>query len=153
MGADPYWYIVPYEQDINAALQRLRQREFRAGRYNPVMPFIEFPIGPGSPAPGAGHDTIEAAFEEADADGTRSILDLDRVSPTPNDGEDAPFQTVFPLADETLEELFGTREPTREMVLESDDLWERLDRGWGVYVVLFSGEKPTEIYFAGYSFD
>jgi len=39
MGGHPYFYSVPYDPDENAALQRLRQREFFAGRYNPVIPF------------------------------------------------------------------------------------------------------------------
>jgi len=33
MGADFYGYYVPYEADIEGALQKLRQREFAAGRY------------------------------------------------------------------------------------------------------------------------
>ena len=71
MGAHPYWYVVDYKSDIEAALQELREREFQAGRYNPVIPFLDFPIGPRSPAPGAQHTTMAEAFEEADADGTR----------------------------------------------------------------------------------
>ena len=39
MGASPYWYVVPYNPNVDAALEELRQREFRAGRYNPVDPF------------------------------------------------------------------------------------------------------------------
>ncbi len=30
MGAEPYWYIEKYDGDVNAALQALREREFRA---------------------------------------------------------------------------------------------------------------------------
>jgi len=37
MGAHPYWYFVKHEPDIDHALQQLREREFRAGRYNPVI--------------------------------------------------------------------------------------------------------------------
>jgi hypothetical protein len=43
MGGHPYWYIVAYDPDLEAVLERLREREFRAGRYNPVMPWIDFP--------------------------------------------------------------------------------------------------------------
>jgi hypothetical protein len=35
------------------------------------------------PAPGAQHDSIDEAREDADADGTRSILDIDDVSEAP----------------------------------------------------------------------
>ena len=53
MGGHPYWYVVAYDANLEAALERLREREFRAGRYNPVMPFIPFPITASSPSPGA----------------------------------------------------------------------------------------------------
>ena len=41
MGGHPCYYVVPYENDINHALQALRQREFEAGRYNPVVRFLK----------------------------------------------------------------------------------------------------------------
>jgi hypothetical protein len=147
MGAHPYWYVVKYRDDVQAALQELREREFRAGRYNPVIPFLEFPLGPNAPAPGARHATIEEAFEDSDADGTRSILDLERVSDEPD------FGAVTALGDEVLQELFGTTRPTREMVERNEDLWEELERGQGIYIVLYEGDEPTELFFAGYSYD
>jgi hypothetical protein len=147
MGADPYWYVVRYEPDIDSALQSLRQREFLAGRYNPVMPFPRFPLGPNPPAPGAGHATIEEAFEDAGADGTRSILDLDRVSDEPE------FGVVTTLADETLIRLFGTTRPSREMVESNHDFWEDIERGEGICIILYKDDKPDEIFFAGYSCD
>ena len=93
MGAHPYWYVVKYRPDIEAALQELREGEFQAGRYNPVIPFPEFPLGPNPPAPGAQHATIAEAFEDADADGTRSIIDLERVSDEPELGTVTPLGT------------------------------------------------------------
>ena len=147
MGAHPYWYVVDYKPDVESALQELREREFRAGRYNPVIPIPDFPIGPNSPSPGAQHATMAEAFEDADADGTRSIIDLERVSDEPELG------TVTALADEQLQELFGTTRPSREMVERNDDLWENLDRGQGVYIILYKNDQPSELYFAGYSFD
>lgn len=147
MGAHPYFYFVPYQEDINAALQELRQREFEAGRYNPVIPFLEFPLGPDAPEPGAEHSSIEEAFEDADADGTRSILDLDHVSENPD------FCAVSPLPPEELERLFGTTKPTHAMIEESDDLFEGIERGQGIYIIVHKDGKPDEIFFAGYSFD
>ncbi len=32
MGGHCYYYFVPYEEDINSALQTLRKQEFEAGR-------------------------------------------------------------------------------------------------------------------------
>ena len=33
MGAEAWDYFVPYEEDIQQALEKLRLREFRAGRF------------------------------------------------------------------------------------------------------------------------
>ena len=147
MGGHPWFYFVEYESDIDAALQKLRRREFEAGRYNPAVDFPDFPVTNESPAPGAQHDSIEEAQEDADADGTRSILDMERVA------DAADFGAVTPLAQETLLELFGTGEPTREMVEGSDELYDVLERGQGVYVIVYEGGRPSEIFFAGYSYD
>jgi len=148
VGGHPWFYFVEYEPDIDAALQKLRRREFEAGRYNPAVDFPEFPLTADSPAPGAQHGSIEEAIEDADADGTRSILDMERVAEEPD------FNAVTPMPRETLLELFGTDRPTREMIDESDELFELMDeRGQGVYVIVYEGERPSEIFFAGYSFD
>jgi hypothetical protein len=147
MGGHPWFYFVPYQSDINSALQALRRREFQAGRYNPVMPMPQFPVEAGAAAPGARHASIEAAIEDADADGTRSILDMERVS------DDPDYGLVAPLSDEDLVDLFGTSKPTREMIESNDDLFEAIERGQGVYIVAYRDEKPSEIFFAGYSFD
>jgi hypothetical protein len=147
MGAEPYWYFVDYRPDIDEALQELRNREFKAGRYNPVTPSIDFPIGPTSPAPGAEHDSIEEAFEDADADGTRSILDIQGIADEMN------FCVAAPLSDEVVESLYGTVQPTHQMIEQNMDFFEDLERGHGIYIVVYKDGKPDEIFFAGYSFD
>jgi len=147
MGGHPYWYVVPYQTDIQAALEALRQREFRAGRYNPVIMFPPFPIDANAPAPGAEHASIAEAQEDADSDGTRSILDIERVA----DVDD--FCTARPLSPEVIESLYGTSQPTRAMVEDNMDFLQEVERGKGVYLLLYSGGRPTEILFAGYSFD
>jgi hypothetical protein len=147
MGAEPYWYVVKYKSDVEAALQELREREFRAGRYNPVMPFLQFPITANSPAPGCQHSSMEEAMEDADADGTRSIIDIFHIADEPD------FCCATPLTEERLQELFGTTQPARAMVEHNIDIFEDLDRGHGIYVVLYKDGKPDELFFAGYSFD
>jgi hypothetical protein len=146
MGAHPYWYFVPYQQDIDGALQALRDREFKAGRYNPAMPFPELSGGMTAGGPGAQHDTIEEALEDAAEDGTRSILDIQEVADAPD------FCVAAPLLPEQLEALFETDQPTHAMV-ESLDFIEDLERGHCVYVVVYKDGKPDELLFAGYSFD
>lgn len=147
MGAEPYYYFVKYNPDIDAALQELREREFKAGRYNPVIRHLDFPIEPNAPSPGAQHDSIQEALEASDADGTRSILDLDHVS------EERDFCAVAPLQPDELEQLFGTGQPTHDMIEQCEELFENMDRGQGVYIIAYKDGKPDEIFFGGYSFD
>jgi hypothetical protein len=147
MGAHPYWYFVKYQPDVQAALDQLREREFKAGRYNPVISFLPFPLMANAPTPGARHATIEEAMDEAAEDGTRSILDIEQVADEPD------FCVAAPLDEELLSELYGTTEPTRAMIEGNLDFLEDLERGHGVYCTLYKNGKPDEILFAGYSFD
>jgi len=146
MGAHPYWYFVKHEPDIDHALQQLREREFRAGRYNPVIRYLEFPLGPNAPSPGAAHSSIKKALKAAAEEGTRSILDIERVSDEPD------FSVAAPLTPETMQSLYGTTQPTHKMI-ENMEFLEELEAGHCVYVVTYKEGKPDEILFAGYSFD
>jgi hypothetical protein len=40
-----------------------------------------------------------------------------------------------------------------ELVANSDELFETLERGQGVYIIVYKDDQPEEIFFAGYSFD
>jgi hypothetical protein len=132
MGAEPWDYFVPYEADVQAAMEKLRDREFRAGRFNGKE---ENPT------------TIAEAREAADADGTRSILDIDRV------GDEPDFGVVAALSSKQLVALFGTDRPTREMIKKNHDFYDDIERGQGVYIIVYENDKPSEIFFAGYSYD
>jgi hypothetical protein len=147
MGASPYFYFVKYQADREKALQELRQQEFQAGRYNPAVSFPDFPIRPSSPSPGAQHESIEDALEDSDADGTRSILDLDHFSDEPE------FCAVTPLSQDVLKELYGTTQPTRAMIEKNMDFLDDIERGHGVSIVAYKNGQPDEFFFAGYSFD
>ena len=147
MGGEPYWYFVKYKPDLDCVLQELRDREFKAGRYNPATPFLKFPIDPNRPGPGAQHDSIEEAMEDSDADGTRSILDIQSIADEPD------FCVAMPLNKQRLEELYGTAEPTRQMIEDNMDFLEDVDRGHCVYILAHKDGKPDEVLFAGYSFD
>jgi hypothetical protein len=147
MGAEPYFYFVKYQPDLAAALRELREREFKAGRYNPAMEDLSFPIDVNAPSPGAQHTSIEEAFEDADADGTRSILDLDHISDEPD------FGAVTPLDASYLEELYGTPQPSRAMIEHDMEFFEEVERGQGISIIVYKDGKPDEILFAGYSYD
>jgi len=172
MGAEPYWYYIKYQNDVDTTLQRLRQQEFSAGRYNPVLPLIDFPITIDSPSPGSEHSSIEEAMEAAEADGTRSILDIFHVSPIPYSEALVSskqygielFCTTFPLSDNELIRLFGTDKPTRKMVEAvivlcqpseeaNAEFWETIDRGTARHIIIYDNDEPSEIFFVGYSFD
>lgn len=147
MGSHHYWYFVPYQEDLNKALQELREREFKAGRYNPVIRYLEFPIGPNSPSPGAQHSSIEEAFCDAECDGTRSILDIESI------GEKSDFGVVTSLPKDKLIQLFGTDKPTHEMIMMLEGDSHEIKRGHGIYIIVYENNKPSEILFEGYSFD
>src|ERR1700737_5469816 len=112
MGGHAWFYFVPYQPDILGALHALRRREFEAGRYNPV---VRFPMDPNAPSPGAQHASIEEALEASDADGTRSILDMERIGESPASG------VMVPLPLELLDELYGAQKPTRKMIEQNMD--------------------------------
>lgn len=132
MGAEAWDYFVPYEKNVQAALSSLREREFRAGRYR------------GSDENPA---TIDEVLENMDADGTGSILDMMRVADEPD------YFTVAPMPLNKQIELFGTDKPTRELIERNQDFYEDIERGQGVYIIAYKGGQPSEIFFAGYSFD
>ena len=132
MGGEPWFHVAPYQSDIRAALEALRQRVFTEGEYR------------GSEE---GPATIEEALENMDADGTASILDIDHVADNP----EPTGVTVLTAAE--AKEYFGTERPTRADVEQADEFWEDIGRGEAVCVVLYNGDRPSELYFAGYSFD
>lgn len=147
MGAIPYWYFVDYEQDFNVALQKLREREFRAGRYYPNVMFLDFSIDETKVSPGASHESIEAAIIAAEENGTGSILDVFRVD------EVGGFSVARILSSEELLDYFDTEQPTMEMVIESMEIFDIIDRGEAICTAIYEDAKPIKIFFAGYSFD
>lgn len=132
MGAEPYRYTVPYETDIQSALDKLRAQVFESGEFNGAA------FNPATP---------EEALEMAAEDGTRSILDISRISETPD------YCVTAPLSPAELHSYFGTEQPTRADIEKAMNFWEAIDRGQCRYVILYDEGEPKQIYFAGYSFD
>jgi hypothetical protein len=146
MGAHPWFYLVRYETDVARCLEALRQREFAAGRYNPAEPFPRFPVDLRH-EPGAKHASIAAARAAASASGTRSILDMTRVSAAPD------FAAVAPLDEAELMDLFGAVKPTAADIEASAALFDQIERGHGLYIVVYENDAPSQIFFAGCSYD
>jgi hypothetical protein len=173
MGAEPWHYFVTYQEDLNEALQLLREWEFLAGRYRKyhylrdafeafIVEDKDGEINSRKTAMnlideyGGVKEAIAAVVDAAEEDGTASILDIFRITDTEDDG------AVCSLRPSELIEIFETLHPSVQMVKsilvrESTDgwakFWESIDRGTGRYVICFEDTTPVEIFFAGYSFD
>jgi hypothetical protein len=173
MGASGWYYVVPYEADIDAALQKLRQDVYDRGEYYRESPESGYPEmteeeyratldpnqwddGPNEsimegfraakerPVP-VDPDTLVAAQPES---GTHSIIDISEgVSAGPE------LLTVSPLADDELLALAGTVTPTSEQLRTVGLLGADRGRWVGTYVVSYLDGQPHEIHFSGYSGD
>lgn len=160
MGASGWAYLVPYQPDINWALQELRQEIFQAGDYYKPTEWYkrlhemniiderklnerlkEFES---IPEPKTVQELIELRGEE----GTHSIIDIEKASSIRD------IRVISPLTPQEFADIFGTDKPTREMVeqkaYELRDLRERWE---GVYVVVYKDGLPDEIFFIGFSGD
>jgi hypothetical protein len=150
MGGQPYWYFVPHDESHQRALDQLRTREFEAGRYSPVMSFIDFGPAMLSQRPGPGHASIADAVEAggASGDGTRSILDVETV------GDESDYGVAGRVAPADCERFFGSATPTHAQVERSlRALLGELERGQCVYLVVYENGRPSELAFFGYSYD
>jgi hypothetical protein len=67
--------------------------------------------------------------------------------------DEPDFCTASPISAKTLKRLYGTAQPTRAMVEQNTDNFYEIERGHGVYIILYKDGNPDEIFFAGYSFD
>jgi len=104
MGGSFWHYWVPYEADIEAALERLRDRVFAEGSY--YSGFGEQQVV----SPTSIEDVFDQLDEMGSADGTHSILDVGSIDPEP------AYGVVAPLTETQLIELFATAKPTRAQV-------------------------------------
>jgi hypothetical protein len=180
MGASAWSYFVPYDADVNRALRSLHAQEFGAGRYYvpgvisldkfptfeefvPERSILEDPderedwlemyesekeraarAKDGKPK----FESIEDLIEFCAEDGTHSILDIPKVGESTALGESGPLSTA------QLQKLFGSTKPTRAMVATKKDAIQSMrSRGLCTYVVVYAGDEPAELFFAGFSGD
>ncbi|MBE9063331.1 hypothetical protein [cf. Phormidesmis sp. LEGE 11477] len=165
MSSHPYYYFTVYQKDVSAALHSLKQQEFEAGRYSPVMDMFlfEFPPVEDSPTPGVQHPSIETAIEDTDGCGTGTILDIERIAEQP------AFLASCPLSSDWLIKLLGTEFPTHELVERIicqeeirdedgvEDVWDEfadeMGGGESRYLIVYKDNQPSELFFMGYSVD
>jgi hypothetical protein len=191
MGASSWEYFVPYQEDIEQALQDLRWQVFREGKFNNYAKedldgwlayeteerrrafadmqerLCSFEMA--DPLP---FETIEDyiafltnALTSPDAilnadfsgEGTWSIIDIQHVGTDPEE-----YFIVFPLPAQALMEYFGTEQPTRQHFEAYQRQHGRpgaIGHGkyyWcqrGIYIIVFKGGQPDEIFFDGCSGD
>jgi hypothetical protein len=132
VGGMPWSYFVPYQENIEKALQELRERVFESKQYR------------GSEVNPKSIDDALSMYEEI---GTASILDVTYIS------EKSEFSSVSPLSNDDLDYFFNTTMPTREMIENNRDFFDDIDRGCAIYIILYKDGEPDEIFFAGYSID
>jgi hypothetical protein len=149
MGGDPWFYVVPFQTDIQKVMQELQHEVFATARYRGAE------LNPRS---------IDEARNNAAESGTCSILDMYEVADAELAHEDemdgmdfeklaATMGRIFRLSDADIKQLYKTSRPSRKMIESNRGFYEWLGRGVGVYVVTYADQKPTEIVFAGYSVD
>lgn len=149
MGASGWRYVVPYQDDLAAALDALRRQVFADGD------FIS-PAEDGYPEPASVEDLFDECGYFMMTNGTHSVLDVIMVVPA-GDTDDLPG-TVRPFTPDETRQVFGTAEPGRgdyspladELLISKIGLAER---GTGRAVTLWEDEVPAEIVFWGYSGD
>ena len=124
----------PTRSIFKVPLKNCGTQFFQSGEFNGV----EF--GPATP-----EEALRMTVE--DGDGTRSILDIMQVADAPN------FCCAAPLTPDELQRYFGHGKPTREQLKQAGGFWEDIERGHCRVIVLYHGDEPTQLYFAGYSFD
>lgn len=90
--------------------------------------------------------SVDAALSNAGESGTRSILDVDRVSRTPQPG------AACALSQHEYSRYFRGSAPTVEEVMDCDDLWQDLKRGV-IRIVQARRSEEVVLMFIGYTFD
>lgn len=149
MGASEWEYYVPYQEDLNQALQELRQQVFDAKKYwwYGEEDFLEQPV----PRPERWEDVFEDEFVQES--GTHSILDIQRVLPVGTPLDPTPYSALVPTGADELRVVIGTDKPTHE---NAETLKQEIDRSrWvGRSTVLYDASgAPAELYLWGHSGD
>jgi len=135
MGGDAYYYIVDYEENFHAALEKLRRSVFLKGE------FYGADRNPKTPA---------EALENAQEEGTKSILDILQISDSPD------YCCATPLTHQEKLDYFQSEFPSVEILdklHEYNDFWLNINRGMAKIAVFYEGTIPKKLLFAGYSFD
>lgn len=166
MGASGWQYFVPYQSDIQKALDELRVQVFQSGKYyvgEPVWQNMDESEYDEYPEEDMREElkewlrrmkslkeptTIEELLDWNGEDGTHSILDIAGISSTPK------FGMAIPLSSQQLIDLFESEKPTKDLIEQKVDEIMGLRKRWeATYIVIYKDGLPNEIFFAGFSGD
>lgn len=179
MGASGWSYFVPYQPDLQQALDDLRERVFQRGDYYLAPPlwqdieddeaYVEsiaavcdasmrdemrdrtYQWLEEMRALGDEPSTIEALQRWNGEEGTHSILDITRTS---DDPATTDIMVAAPLFDDTLDAILGTTKPTHaEVEAHEAELMDQRPRYVATYIIVYQDDQPAEIFFAGFSGD
>lgn len=158
MGASGWEYVTPYKGTVEESLVVLHAQVFQE-LYGDDETYRD----------------LEELWQDQEfmgAEGTHSILDIDRVvhttaAPSSHNAED--YGTLRPLAHERIVHHFGTDRPTpgqfEELLAQAhaairfppdcaETLLDECRMRWtGVYVVLYTGDELTHLGIFGFSGD
>jgi hypothetical protein len=179
MGASGWHYFVPYQSEMDKALQELREEVFNKGEYGEEYfdSVATSEIENGEMAKKFPHipvELIETYKKELQA--------IQKIYPSPNkrrkpktiaallkqSGEEGThsiidiqgvsetpdFGKVTPLPSAYLTQFFGMENPTREMIEQKINEIQALCERWqGFYLIVFQDNTPQQILFVGVSGD
>lgn len=135
MGGTPWIFYTKYNSDINAALLNLQS----SLKMNNNNVHYNYQL-----------DTNNLSTDEfsiASLNDEGSILEFKGIS---NEMEMLYFTS---LPEENIFEYFNTNRPTKLDINLNLNFLDLLDRGFGIYLILYKDNQPDEICFAGYTFD
>lgn len=172
MGASGWSYFVPYRSDVKKAFVDLKESIFRSkdyydpyARYNDDFSFEEFlPKGINLTedlkrifriefenvlkAKKTVAATIEELLLKNGESGTHSILDIREISDSDDRNKSGR------ISDTDLQSIFSTLTPSKKQVEDNQmDIQTYRGRWMCTYVIVYENDKPTELFFTGYSGD
>lgn len=93
--------------------------------------------------------SIEELLERNGLDGTHSILDM-----TGGISENFKWFSITRLPEESVANIFGTDKPNRSQIeAREHDLLSILGKAYGLYLIAYENDQPSEIFFIGISGD
>ena len=164
MTSTAWGYLVPYQEDIQQALNEIQQHVFQRGEFftelGDLLSFLRsnqsqnmsqqkiekikarINVLEQEPIP----VNIPALIQKNGNTGTHSIIDMQGISDEPKENH------ISPLTDEEIVNYFGHKQPTLTMLEQNNNNILSLCEHWqGRYLLVYENQKPIDIFFIGIS--